>query len=216
MHSLPSILIRMLDFMMKKLFIGLLLCLFVGAANATVFRNIISENSPGSNNSWSFGTIFTVGSSDINVTSLGAYDFLGNGFTSGSIKVGIFDELLGTLLVSTNVQSTDILLGLYRYSSIDLDLLSGKQYRLVGVSGSDNYIQGNGTWNFSSDVTFNGYGYCSSTSIQQCNRYTEGDYGMANFQYDIATTSVPEPTSLALLGLGLAGFGFSGKKKKSS
>ncbi|WP_019612844.1 PEP-CTERM sorting domain-containing protein [Psychromonas ossibalaenae] len=200
--------------MIIKKIVGLLIIsVFAMSANASVIRTLISEDAPGTNGSWSFGTIFTVGTNNLNVTSLGAYDYLGDGFRSGSIKVGIFDEVLGTLLVSTNVQSSDPLLDSYRYSAVNLALLAGQQYRLVGVSGSDNYIQGNGTWTFSSDVVFDGYGYCSGTSIQQCNSYTEGDYGMANMQYD--TANVPAPASIALLGLALAGLGFSRRKKST-
>lgn len=193
----------------------LLISTFAMSANASLIRTVISEDSPGTNGSWSFGTIFTVGASDLNVTSLGAYDFLGDGFLSGSIQVGIFDESLGTLLESTSVNSSDTLLGSYRYSLVNFDLFSGQQYRLVAVSATDNYIQGAGTWNYSSDVTIDGFGYCSNTSITQCDSFTENDYGMANLQYNLKSTSIPEPATLLMLGLGVTGLSFSRKKKNA-
>ena len=195
---------------MKRI-ICLMACLFVASANASVMRTIISEDAPGTNGSWSFGTIFTVGAQDLNVTSLGAYDYQQNGFGSSSIKVGIFDEASNSLLASANVLSSDALLGLYRYSDINLTLLAGQQYRLVGVNGNnDYYIQGNSTWSYTSDITVNGYGYCSTTALTSCADHTEGDYGMANFQYN---TSVPAPAGLALLGLGLVGLGLNRRRK---
>lgn len=197
---------------MKKI-ICLFICLFMGSANASLMRTVTQEIGPGTNGSWSFGTVFTVGANDMNVTSLGAYDNLGDGFVSGSIQVAIIDELLGTTIVAANVQSTDTLLGLYRYSSVNATLLAGNQYRMIAVSDQDLYIQGNGNWNYTSDVVFNSWGYCATTAVTQCDSHQEGDYGMGNFQYG-GSSSVPEPGLLALLGLGLglAGIGFARKK----
>ncbi|MFS1704338.1 PEP-CTERM sorting domain-containing protein [Alteromonas sp. AMM-1] len=195
---------------MKKLMLGLVMLVISSAANASFIRNLISENSPGTNGSWSFGTVFTVGATDLDVSGLGAYDYLSDGFVSNGILVGLFDESDGSLLVSTLVNSSDPLIGAYRYSAISYTLFAGMQYRLVGVSGSDRYIQGNGTWTFSSDVTFNSYGYCSNTSLTSCNTHVEGDYGMANMQYSLSTgSSAPTPASapagmaLLMLGVGL-------------
>jgi hypothetical protein len=52
-------------------------------------------------------------------------------------------------------------------------------------------------------------GYACDTS-GQCNRSTN----LANFAIDnIVTTTVPEPTSIALLGLGVAGFAFARRRR---
>ncbi len=199
---------------MKKLLISTLIALASTQAGATVFRTVDPFNSTYTNGSWSFGTIFTVGASDVTVTSLGAFDAGHDGFTSNSIQVGVFNNG-NTLLASAVVQSSDNLLGDYRYASIaNLVLQSGQQYRLVAVSDQDLYSFFGTT--FSSDFTLNGYGYCSSNTLQACNSYQEFDYGMGNFQYTLGTASntVPEPTSLALFGLGLAGAAIARRRKQ--
>ncbi|APE06508.1 hypothetical protein BM528_12635 [Alteromonas sp. RW2A1] len=190
-----------------------------GIANAgLIFRDDVS-NSAYTNGSWSFGTIFTVGSDDVYVTSLGAFDYLNDGFTSGSIQVGIFDELSGSLLSSTNVLSSDNLVGSFRYSSItELLLKSGSTYRLVGVSGNDYYdISYSDTFN--SAFTNISYGYCSSSTLTICASNSESDYGMASFEFNLESsnnsTDVPEPSTLAIFALGLMGLASRKIKKQA-
>jgi hypothetical protein len=85
----------------------LVLMLMARMSDATpVF--VIPDPEPFINNSYAFGEIFTVGSSDLLVTSLGAFDWNMDGFfTVGGIPVGIFRESDDELRAMTRVQSED-------------------------------------------------------------------------------------------------------------
>jgi hypothetical protein len=169
------------------------------------------------NSSWSFGDIFTVGGSDISVTAIGAFDANLDGFlTESGIPVGIFRESDGALLASTTVLSADPLTGNYRYDAIlPLTLLANTDYRVVAVNELDLYNIAIGTPNSVDPlITWDRYGYCNSTVLTRCDDFTGTDRTwMANFIINGSSVSVPEPATLALLGLGLAGLGFSRRKQ---
>jgi hypothetical protein len=162
------------------------------------------------NGSWAFGDRFTVGSQDISVDKLGAFDSGGDGFvTAGGIAVGLYTSG-GTLLASTYVQSNDTLVDFYRFSSINPVLLTaGMSYLVVAVSGSDLYNFSTTSGNLTVDprITWNGYQYASSTTLTTAVQGSGTDIAwFANFNIADTTTtnatSVPDGgTTLVLLGI---------------
>mgnify|MGYP000017531779 CR=1 FL=1 len=177
----------------------------------------IDSPEPFRNNSWSFGDIFTVGSQNITVYGLGAFDAGLDGFsTLGGIQVGLYDELTSTLLSSTNVLSTDTLVGDYRFGSITpLELTAGSQYRVVAVNGSDLYNIALGTPDSVNPLlNWNSYGYCLSTTLQSCNTFTGTERSwMANLQLSVG--AVPEPSTWAMMLIGFGAVGAALRRRRA-
>lgn len=163
---------------------------------------------PFRNDTWSLGELFTVGAGNITVSSLGALDVGLDGFQSqGGIAVGLYRESDQALLASTAVQSSDPLVGNYRFSSIpSLQLQANTAYRVVAVNADDLYNIGTGTpTTVDGRISWNGWAYCQGATLSFC----ADDAGsnrtwLGNFQLDSPSNAkVPEPGSLALTGLGL-------------
>lgn len=198
---------------MRRSFPILALALALSATPATAATAWeVTTVDPFRNDSWSFGEIFTVGPNDIAVNALGALDVGLDGFnTTGGIQVGLFDELTSTLLASSNVLSTDPLTGNYRFASIaPVGLSAGAQYRVVAVNGADLYNIATGTPNnVNAAIDWDGYGYCSSSTLQSCNFQSGSERTwMANFAFEVGSAgAVPEPATWAMLLLGFFGLG---------
>jgi hypothetical protein len=163
-----------------------------------------SANHDSSNGSWVFGIDFTVGSSDLLVTSLGYFDDFGDGFLSDH-EVGIYDTS-GTLLASTDVTNSDPLTGHFRFDAITpVTLQAGNSYVVVGVNGSDHYTYVDPGFVTDPDVTYHGAEYANGTTLfdpsASHNNFNDGFWG-PNFQIGVASAS-PEPATFGFMGMGL-------------
>ena len=200
---------------MKKI-VCLFVCLFAGAANATLisYSDVGSWNTNVSSVTTNDFNHYTVidyfGSShtENGVTFTGGALFSqGNNNYAGSQWIGekwfSFEGAqpygidFGQDLTALSFNFAD-----YYNANMDLTLLFNTGESISVNQGGSNVM---GFVGITTDIAF--------SSVQLISSNTKGTYfGIDNLAYGTAS-AVPEPASIALLGLGLAGIGLSRKKK---
>lgn len=191
------------------------------AAQATPVFTISGGTATNSFPNRTFGYNFFTGSSGLTVTSLGFWDHAGDGLTE-SHEVGIWTADGSTLLTSAVVgagtsatldsgfrfvainplalsANTEYLAGAFLASNLDAVI------RFTSASASSGVTLGSTRYDFPFSGVF------SAPTGTQSTAFDDGYFG-PNLNGQV---SVPEPASIALLAIGLAGIGYSRKKLKA-
>ena len=160
---------------------------------------------------YSLGYEFTVGSSAINVTSLGYFD---HGTLTEDHEVGIYD-MSGALLLSGSVAPGTSAVNYFAYTSSltgSTALAANTSYEIMGVSGFvDPYAYFPATFSTDPDISFVNAQITTGNTLAfgQFNYSYIGYFG-PNFTFE---TAAPEPVSVCLLGMSAIGLAIRRRMK---